>query len=746
MEKQNRFLQHMHVCCWFKRTAFIFILGFTALSCLQGERGKSPFKIFPLNIGFNSDNSLPSSDPPSNQKGSLTYYSANMVYVSGQSGAFEYADVQWSSSLDASYQIRLGATNCTDGTLDSSGSVQASVATTSRIHALIGSAPLIVGANQIKICIFNPGGSTYWDSYNVTAMRDDTAPTVSYSPVGGVFGTSAPTITISCSDTGNSGCNQIAYRTDGTTAAIANNGTAAPGNTLFSSALPLANNTTTNMSAIAVDYAGNIGVAGNATYTVSFGNPTITIVSLSKSIINGSGSSTLVWNSDIGGNYSIRSSGTNCSDGTVLLTGSATAGTNVNSVIAGSALNAGVNNIRICLTTPGTNQGSVSTSVARDDIAPKVIAVAPLLTPNATAFALSVTQKTFSLTFDEDMDTTVSIDLKHYDQTQGNREIKWPGAIGSWSSDKRTYTLNTQSNLPEWHKFFWRYSDVSFKDLAGNNVVTSPLVAVVAGEIKLNYGTTHDTAYLHQFDTLQNFCTDSNGANVVCTSTGQDAEQTTRGGYQNSNTFFTFPMLAAGFPSDFVTKDTKNNRYWKSCEPDYETDGMNPCLKICPGANKWNGTACVSDSGNPKKTFERAVEDCSELNVRNAGAGYAGRKGWRVPTIAEYYTILEYADYGGNGTDTIPNRFFPGITRNDYQRYWTSTNAITINTTNRYALTPAIDPLSNGPVNYAAPSSLQTWAAWTVSVFGGVALPNNKQKSSAWDSPAYYFTTLCISD
>ncbi|MBM9577095.1 DUF1566 domain-containing protein [Leptospira sp. 201903070] len=726
----------------------ILVLQFLFLNCLPAKNGNKGFTIFPLNIGqfFSANDSSTTNANLPAATGTLTYSSQNTVYVSGQTGAFEYVDVRWSSSQSADYEIRYSSTNCSDGTVDSQGSVSAETSTISRIHAIAGTIPLNIGSNSVRICLYNVGKTSLWDSYGLTVLRDDTAPIVSFTPAGGVYGTSAPNVTISCADVGNSNCNRISYRTDGNSASIGNDGSAPSGNVLFSSAIALANNTVTNFSAIAVDNAGNIGVANTASYTVAFGNPTITIVSLSKSVIRSVDNSTLTWKSDIAGNYSIQSNGTNCTDGTVLLTGSATANTNVSSAISGSTLNAGSNTIRVCFTTPGSNQGTTSTSVSRDDIAPKIITASPALTPNAAAFGLSVNQKTFSLTFDEDMDTSISPIPTHWDQTQGDKEIKWPGAIGSWSADKRTYTLNVQSNLPEWHKFYWRYSDTSFKDIAGNVVVSSPTVTISAGNINLNYGTIQDTAYFFPLDTEQSFCADQNGNTIPCNGTGQDGEVGGVIPVLSPNTFFSFPMNINGFANDFVTIDTKNNRFWRTCEPDYEmVIGLNLCVKICPGQNKWNGSSCVAEFENPMKTFNQAVESCSELNGRNNGTGYAGRKGWRVPTLAEYNTILEY-DSGGFGNEAIPERFFPGLSRSNYHRFWTSSNSITINTTNIYTLTPNIDLLSNGPINYSAISSLQSWGAWSISVFDGISIPYNKLKNDGWDSGSYYYTTLCISD
>ncbi|TGK39206.1 DUF1566 domain-containing protein [Leptospira gomenensis] len=717
-------------------------------NCLQGN-GKKEGGLFFLPSGFtvveqsggsnNPPSVLAPTPPPS--VGSIAYSSASTIYLSGQSGAVEFADVLWSSSKNAFYELRSGSTDCTNGTIETSGAISASTSVTSRIHAVAGVVALNLGDNDVRICLKSPDGSSLWDSHTVRAVRDDTAPSVSFTPAAGSYGSSVPSVTISCSDTGNSGCHKTAFRSGGTAASIANDGTAASGNTIYSSAISLTNNTTTDLSAIAVDKAGNVGSAVSATYVVSVGNPTITIVSLSKSVIKGSASSVLKWKSDIAGNYSIRLGGTDCSSGTSLTTGSVAANTDTDYTVLGSDLSSGSNDVRICVTTAGSNVGNNSASITRDDAGPQIIAVSPALSPNTTAYALSTGQRTFSITFNEDMDTTSSPNPKHIDQTTSPEpEINWIGGSGTWSSDKRTYTLDLKSKLPEWHKFYLKYTSASFTDVAGNVMVTSPTVAVTSGAFRLDYGTANDTSVLLPSGTRQTTCSDSTGTTISCAGTGQDAEISA----------LPFGLIAPGtlpgYPSDVVTLDTRNLRYWKTCLSDYEWSA-GTCVKICPMDQFWNGTACVADAGNPYKTFNRSVEDCSGLNNRNSGNGYAGKKTWRVPTLAEYYTILEFG--GTVGNETIPETFFPGLLRNNYQRYWTSTNAITISSSNRYTRTPSIDALSNGPINYSGISSLQSWGAWSISVFGGVTQPNNKLKDVSWTGGGgsnYNFTSMCVAE
>ncbi|MDV6236667.1 DUF1566 domain-containing protein [Leptospira ellisii] len=728
-----------------------FLLFHLFLSnCLQGS-GKKEGGFFFLPSGFTIVEQPGGSNtppvivtPPSTfpaSAGSITYYSANTVYLSGQTGAIEFIDVQWSGSKNAFYEFRLGSTDCTNGTIEASGAITASTSVTTRIHAINGIVALNSGDNDVRICLKSPDASAAWDSYTVRAVRDDVAPSVSFTPGSGSYGSSVPNIAISCSDTGNSGCYKTAFRSGGTSASISSDGTAASGNTIYSSALSLTNNATTDLSAIAVDKAGNVGSAGSASYVVSVGNPTITIVSLSKNIIKGSATSVLKWKSDIAGNYSVRFGGSDCNTGTEKATGSVAADTDTDYTVSGSDLSSGSNDVRICLTTAGSNEGSNFTSIVRDDVGPQIIAVSPVLSPNTTAYALNVGQRTFSITFNEDMDTSSTPNPRHIDQTTTPEpEINWIGASGTWSSDKRTYTLDLKSKLPEWHKFYLKYTSASFSDVAGNAMVTSPTVAVASGSFRLDYGTANDTSVLLPSGTRQTTCSDSNGDPISCAGTGQDG----------ANASLPFGLIAPGtlpgYPSDVVTLDTRNLRYWKTCLSDYEWSA-GTCVKVCPADQIWNGAACVADAGNPYKTFNRSVEDCSGLNNRNSGNGYAGKKTWRLPTLAEYYTILEFG--GTVGNETIPETFFPGLLRNNYQRYWSSTNAITISSSNRYTRTPSIDALSNGPANYAAISSLQSWGAWSVSVFGGVTQPNNKLKDVSWTGGGgsnYNFTSMCIAE
>ena len=56
-----------------------------------------------------------------------------------------------------------------------------------------------------------------------------------------------------------------------------------------------------------------------------------------------------------------------------------------------------------------------------------------------------------------------------------------------------------------------------------------------------------------------------------------------------------------------------------------------------------DGAACANDNGDPNTyTWANALTACTALNSLNGGAGYAGRKTWRLPTVAELSTLPNY--------------------------------------------------------------------------------------------------------
>lgn len=736
------------------RALYILILGIglfsVFLNCLPGE-GKKGMNFFFLpssSLSFpGGDSSTGTSAAPAltpvAPTGTLTYSSATTFYVSGAAGGTPHYDISWSSDMNGTYELRLVATNCTDGTVSSNATITASTANSNRITA----ASLGAGSNAVKLCLKSPDGTSVWDMKSINAVRDDGAPTPGFSLAAGTYGLLIPNISLSCTDTGSAGCLATAYTTDGSTPDINADGTVPSGSTLFSAAFAIPNNATTDVKAISIDKAGNKSAVSTNQYIVAVGNPTITINSVSKNYLRSTATpddtSVIKWQSDIAGNYEFRVGGSNCSAGTngtalsPAITGSAAAATQITSTIPGSSLAVGANTVRICFTTSGSNVGFNSSTLNIDNTAPTVSSA----TPSNNTLNLSVDQNTFALVFSEPMDTSVTPLPQHRDSgVSGFPQISWPTMTGSWSADGLTYTLSLNSKLPEWHNFYLQFNDSDFKDRAGNVVVGG---FVASNLIKLNYRTFVETNPTIISRTLQSTCYDVSGNATACASSGQDTEFNSASPYGLGT-----PTTLPGYPNDRVTQDTLNGKFWKTCPPTYIWSG-GTCVQDLTSAYN---LALIALNGPPSLpsgpsnyldlTWSDSLTYCLQLNLDNAGAGFAGKKTWRLPTLSEQMGILIYE--GSVGNETIPASSFPGFIRNNYQRYWTSTNAVNAISTNGVA-DGSTPPIQNQQLSVGTSS----WGAWQISVFGGGAHFNNKGKAYSWGNywmNKYGALAMCIAD
>lgn len=110
---------------------------------------------------------------------------------------------------------------------------------------------------------------------------------------------------------------------------------------------------------------------------------------------------------------------------------------------------------------------------------------------------------------------------------------------------------------------------------------------------------------------------------------------------------FTGPTADVTYTSDYTTTDNVTGFVWKTCP-----EGKS-------GATCATGTQSYLTKAN-------AVTACTNLNSANSGAGYAGRTNWRLPSIQELFTLI---NFGIAGTQKIDNTKFPG-TQSDF---WSST-------------------------------------------------------------------------
>ncbi|MFC1670732.1 DUF1566 domain-containing protein [Spirochaetota bacterium] len=122
---------------------------------------------------------------------------------------------------------------------------------------------------------------------------------------------------------------------------------------------------------------------------------------------------------------------------------------------------------------------------------------------------------------------------------------------------------------------------------------------------------------------------------------GQDSH------YSNiPNATFTGPTKHVTY-NDYTTYDTITKLIWKTCTEGYD----------------YNGSDCMFIE-NVSVDWQDANITCNTLNSANSGIGYSGRKDWRVPTISELISIVDYSKSG----DAINSTYFPGILGN----YWSS--------------------------------------------------------------------------
>jgi len=127
-------------------------------------------------------------------------------------------------------------------------------------------------------------------------------------------------------------------------------------------------------------------------------------------------------------------------------------------------------------------------------------------------------------------------------------------------------------------------------------------------------------------DTGQLLCSSGvagDAAMMVCpqTITGQDGDHVNKPAVRS----FTGPTQHATYTSDYTTKDNVTGLVWRSCG-----EGFTGAPPACtPGSS-------LTYTLNPNT----AGPQCTALNSANLGAGYAGLKTWRLPTVEELSTLL----------------------------------------------------------------------------------------------------------
>ncbi|WP_244242083.1 chitobiase/beta-hexosaminidase C-terminal domain-containing protein [Leptospira kanakyensis] len=325
----------------------------------------------PISIVYTIDTKIPA----------LTLVSQSSASISASAGAISSSTATWRSDRSGSFTVREGS-SCVSGTIATTGSATANVDqgfVRSHTH-FTGE-----GTKTYRICVTASNGLTGFVS--VSLQRDDTAPTVTADPGAGNYGV-ATSVSLSCSDTGGSGCDQIAYAIQAGSAPAnpaiqGTTGTVSSG-TLYTAAFAMTDGSVTYTKFVARDKAGNVSNVNSQNYTVDTQVATITVNSHTAAI-NGSSNVSLSWQSSKAGTYQIRLGGNSCSTGTALtntgsnanVTGNALATTDITSTIVNSHFSEGENTIRICVANLIGSFGSTTRTTNKDTTAPIVTMASP---------------------------------------------------------------------------------------------------------------------------------------------------------------------------------------------------------------------------------------------------------------------------------------------------------------------------------------------------------------------------------
>lgn len=177
------------------------------------------------------------------------------------------ATIDWESSRAGAYTVKIGGTDCTNGSAATGTNVSGSVTAGGSIATTISNAALGAGSNTARVCVQNVLGN--YGSTTTTIVKDTTNPSTSIdSPTTAGPHASGTTLSVSCDDGSGSGCKRIAYSTDGATPAFSGGSACTVAAGVQYTGTPTLSNGAYTIRAASCDNAGNVSSVGTLAVTV----------------------------------------------------------------------------------------------------------------------------------------------------------------------------------------------------------------------------------------------------------------------------------------------------------------------------------------------------------------------------------------------------------------------------------------------------------------------------------------------
>jgi hypothetical protein len=371
------------------------------------------------------------------------------------------------------YQIRVGGTNCTDGTALANAGLNNNVTgsyTTSgaSVVSSIDVASLNEGANTVRVCTVDSVGNV--GSLTKAITKDTTAPVVTAGAPSSSF-VSAGTTTIAWSANDSNltgGTYQVrvggADCTDGTPLPntggnlnVVGNYTVS-GSSVTSTIAPASLSEGANIVRVCVmDQVVNRGF-DSKTVTKDTVVPVVTVGAPTSALVNATGSTQVTWSATdlnlTAGTYQLRLNATTCANGTVLTNGSGNSnvvgaytisGTNVTSTIAGTSMTPdGTFTIKICVSDSAANSGNANAtaSVQKDGTVPIAAAIAAANKPSGGTVGTIESGDTLTFTYSEVM----SLPSIAAAWNGASTSVTLQFTDGRGSNDSATVTVDSNSN------------------------------------------------------------------------------------------------------------------------------------------------------------------------------------------------------------------------------------------------------------------------------------------------------------